>query len=262
MPGKCKFQESWLAKDIYKEWLVKDGQDIHFARCRACSKSIKLQTMGEAALTSHAGGAGHKAAVRKLVEGKLMLIKSDGQMNGSVNQAIDTKDQVAICLQHDSLDRIPSSGLSDLHHSLVTNSTSHNVELQDVAFPAAFFTAPGTSRPLSQRLHSSSSEIEDSGHHSARHDSVDLSRLEHQQRTEALDQQQQMKIMEWESRMKVLAWEQELVREKRRAVQQKEKAFRMKKAYYKAKLKRIGEEVLPSSSSSSDEEEKTSDPTG
>lgn len=69
MPGKCKFQDSWLSKEIYKDWLVKDVQDIHFARCRACCKSIKLQTMGEAALTSHAGGAGHKAAVRKLVEG-------------------------------------------------------------------------------------------------------------------------------------------------------------------------------------------------
>lgn len=48
---------------------MKDTHDIHFARCRACCKSIKLQTMGEAALTSHAGGAGHKAAVHKLMEG-------------------------------------------------------------------------------------------------------------------------------------------------------------------------------------------------
>lgn len=69
MPGKCKFQDSWLSKIIYKDWLVKDDHDIHFARCRACCKSIKLQTMGEAALTSHAGGAGHKAALRKLMEG-------------------------------------------------------------------------------------------------------------------------------------------------------------------------------------------------
>lgn len=69
MPGKCKFQDSWLSKVIYKDWLVKDDHDIHFARCRACCKSIKLQTMGEAALTSHAGGAGHKAALRKLMEG-------------------------------------------------------------------------------------------------------------------------------------------------------------------------------------------------
>ncbi|XP_008282938.1 uncharacterized protein fsbp [Stegastes partitus] len=263
MPGKCKFQDSWLAKDIYKEWLVKDGQDIHFARCRACCKSIKLQTMGEAALTSHAGGAGHKAAVRKLVEaGKLMLINSDGQMNGSMNPTEDIKDQVAICLQRDTSDRVPSSDWSDLHHSSTTNSTSHNAELQDVTFPTAFFTAPGTSRLIGQRLHPSDS-TEDAGHRSAQHDPADLSRLEHQQRSEALEQQQQMKILEWENRMKVLAWEQELVREKRRAAQQKEKAFRMKKAYYKAKLKRMGEEVpRSSSSSSSEEEDKTSDPTG
>lgn len=74
MPGKCKFQDSWLSKGIYKDWLVKEIQDIHFARCKACSKSIKLQTMGEAALTSHAGGAGHKAAVRKLREGNVTAL--------------------------------------------------------------------------------------------------------------------------------------------------------------------------------------------
>lgn len=259
MPGKCKFQDSWLAKDVYKDWLVKDVQDIHFARCRACCKSIKLQTMGEAALTSHAGGAGHKAAVRKLLEGSLMMT---GQVNGSVNQAEDSKEQVAICLQRDALDRITGNDWSDLHHSPSTNSTSHNAELQDVAFPAAYFTAPGTSRLSSQHLQPSGSKTEDAGRRPAQHDSVDLSRLEHQQRSEALEQQQQMKILEWENRMKVLAWEQELVREKRRAARQKEKAFRMKKAYYKAKLKRMGEDVPPSSSSSGDEAEKTSDPTG
>lgn len=75
-----------------------------------------------------------------------------------------------------------------------------------------------------------------------------------------MEQHQQMKILEWENRMKVLAWEQELVKEKRRAARQKAKAFRMKKAYYKAKLKRMGEDVPLSSSS--DEEEKTSDATG
>ncbi|XP_042348503.1 uncharacterized protein LOC121947490 isoform X2 [Plectropomus leopardus] len=257
MPGKCKFQDSWLSKGIYKDWLVKDLQDIHFARCKACCKSIKLQTMGEAALTSHAGGAGHKAAVRKLVEaGNLMLINAAGQINGSVNQAEDSKEQVAICLQRDALDRVSASDWSDLHHSPTSNSTSHNAELQDVAFPAAYFSAPGTSRLISQRLHSTDGEVEEA------HDSVELSRLENQQKTEALEQQQQMKILEWENRMKVLAWEQELVKEKRRATRQKEKAFRMKKAYYKAKLKRMGEDVPPSSSSSCDEEEKTSDPTG
>ncbi|XP_073325634.1 uncharacterized protein [Pagrus major] len=261
MPGKCKFQDSWLSKGIYKEWLLKDVQDIHFARCRACCKSIKLQTMGEAALTSHAGGAGHKAAVRKLVEGNLMMINSAGQMNCSVTQTEDSKEQVSICLQRETLDRITGSDWSELHHSPTTNSTSHNAELQDVTFPAAFFTTPGTSRLTSQRLHPSASEPEEASRRTTQHDSVDLSRLEQQQRAEALEQQQQMKILEWENRMKVLAWEQELVREKRRAARQKEKAFRMKRAYYKAKLKRMGEDVPPSSSSS-DDEEKISDPTG
>nr|XP_019944643.1 PREDICTED: uncharacterized protein LOC109630745 isoform X2 [Paralichthys olivaceus] len=258
MPGKCKFQDSWLAKQIYQDWLVKDAQDIHFARCRACCKSIKLQTMGEAALTSHAGGAGHKAAVRKLVEGNVMMINAAGQMNGSISRAEDTKEHVAICLQRDTLDRATGSDWSHLRHGPTNNSTSHNAELQDVTFPSAYFTAAGTSRLISQRLQSSGSEMEEAG----QRDSTELSRLEHHQRAEALEQQQQMKILEWENRMKVLAWEQELVREKRRAARQKEKAFRMKKAYYKAKLKRMGEDVPPSSCSSSDEEEKISDPTG
>ncbi|CAN9515742.1 unnamed protein product [Ophioblennius macclurei] len=255
MPGKCKFQESWLSKEIYKDWLVEDAQDIHFARCRACGKSIKLQTMGEAALTSHAGGAGHKAAVRKLLEaGSGVMINALGQVNGNNNQADDSKEQVAICLQRDALDR----DWSDLHHSPTANSTSHNAELQDVGFNAAFFTAPGTSRLLSQRLPPPGAHVEESG--SGRR-SADMQRLELQQRTEVLEQQQQMKILEWENRMKVLAWEQELVREKRRAALQKRKAFRMKAAYYKAKLKRMGEAV-PSSASSSDEEDKAPDPTG
>ncbi|XP_054464402.1 uncharacterized protein LOC129099257 [Anoplopoma fimbria] len=263
MPGKCKFQDSWLSKGMYKDWLVKDLQDIHFARCRACCKAIKLQTMGEAALTSHAGGAGHKAAVRKLREADgVILINAAGQTNGSVKQAEDCKDQVAVCLQRDALDRIPGSDWSTLHRSPTTNSNSHNAELQDVTYPAAYLTAPGTSHVISQRLHPTGSEAEEATRRSSQSDHADLSRQEQQQRADALEQQQQMKILEWENRMKVLAWEQELVREKRRAARQKEKAFRMKKTYYKAKLKRMGEEVPPSSSSSSDEEAKTYGPSG
>ncbi|XP_033943147.1 uncharacterized protein [Pseudochaenichthys georgianus] len=263
MPGKCKFQESWLSREMYKDWLVKEVEDIHFARCRACCKSIKLQTMGEAALTSHAAGAGHKAAVRKLVEGgNVMLINAAGQINGSVNRTEDSKEQVAICLQRDALDRIPGSNWADQHHSPTTNSTSHNAELQDATFPTAYFTAPGTSRLISQRLLPTGGEGGEETRRSTQQDPTDMSRQEHQQRAEALEQQQQMKILEWQNRMKVLAWEQELVRERRRAARQEEKAFRMKKAYYKAKLKRMGEDVPPSSSSSSDEEENTSNQTG
>lgn len=146
--------------------------------------------------------------------------------------------------------------------SPTTNSTSHNAELQDATFPAAYFTAPGTSRLISQRLLPTGGEGGEETRRSTQQDPTDMSRQEHQQRAEALEQQQQMKILEWQNRMKVLAWEQELVRERRKAARQEEKAFRMKKAYYKAKLKRMGEDVPPSSSSSSDEEENTSNQTG
>lgn len=115
---------------------------------------------------------------------------------------------------------------------------------------------------MGQRLHPSESEMEDPGCRLAQHEALNLSRLEYQQRTEALEQQHQMKMLEWENRMKVLAWEQELLRDKSRAARQKEKAFRMKKAYYKARLRMLGEDVPPSSSSSGDEEEKASDLTG
>lgn len=271
MPGKCKFQDSWLSKDIYKEWLLKDGADIHFARCRACCKSIKLQTMGEAALTSHAGGAGHKAAVRKLAEGKVMLINAAGQMNGTVGRMDDTKEQMAVCLKREPADRIPSSPWADLHHSPSVNSTSHNAELQDMAFPAAYIAAPGTSHLVSPHVLPSVSEPEEPPQRRRRRvsvpDSADASRLELQQRSEALEQQQQMQILEWENRMKVLAWEQELVQQKRRALRQKEKAFRMKAAYYSAKLRRMGQQPPPPSSGSSSDDDggdqgKTAHPTG
>lgn len=62
-------------------------------------------------------------------------------------QTEDSKEQVAICLQRDALDRITGSDWSNRHQSPTTNSTYHNAELQDVTF-AAYFTAPGTHRQL------------------------------------------------------------------------------------------------------------------
>lgn len=178
------------------------------------------------------------------------------------------------CLQLDNLDKTAGGDWSDLHSSPDADShnISHSAELQDVTLSAASIGATGmqkaaaaapppprsgpvpeprvtvrlsgTARLTSPRFHLIGGDVEDV----------------RQQRKEALEQQQQMKILEWENRMKVLAWEQDLVKEKRRATRQKEKAFRMKKAYYKAKLRRMGESVPQSSSSSSDEEEKTTGP--
>ncbi|XP_075995104.1 uncharacterized protein LOC142989459 [Genypterus blacodes] len=257
MPG-CKFQDSWLSKEIYKDWLLKDPQDIHFARCRVCCKSIKLQTMGEAALTSHAGGAGHKAALRKLLEGKLLVINVPEQVNGGYMKNEDSKEHVSLSLQPDAFDR--GSEWSDPRHSPTANS--HHAELQDAAFAGSYITSQGSSRIISPcHPAASGSEPEEASQRSARHNNAThLTKLQHKQRTEALEQQ--MKILEWENRMKMLAWEQELMKEKKRAARQKQKAFRMKKEYYKAKLKRMGEEAPPSSSSSSDEEEKPSSHAG
>lgn len=52
MPGKCKFYDSWLSFDPYKNWFLKVPADVHLARCTIC-KNVKLDTMGESALKSH-----------------------------------------------------------------------------------------------------------------------------------------------------------------------------------------------------------------
>lgn len=65
--------------------------------------------------------------------------------------------------------------------------------------------------------------------------------------TPRLEQKEEMNFLEWEGRMKVLALEQELLKEKRQAV-------RIKKAYYKAKMRRLGEALPQSSASSSSDD--------
>ena len=62
MPGKCSFSNVWLHSDKYKSWLEKTG-DNGKAKCAVCNKMFDVSNMGEAALTSHAKGAKHHAAV-------------------------------------------------------------------------------------------------------------------------------------------------------------------------------------------------------
>lgn len=64
----------------------------------------------------------------------------------SLSQTEDIKEKVSICLQRDALDKITGSNWSERHHSPIKNSTTHNAELQDVTFPTAFFTTPGTQK--------------------------------------------------------------------------------------------------------------------
>ncbi|CAL8259798.1 unnamed protein product [Gadus morhua 'NCC'] len=146
MPGKCKFQVAWLSKDIYKDWLVKDPQDIQLARCKACCKAIKLQTMGEAALTSHAAGCGHKAAVRKLVEGHIMVMNVADHVNGYGNiKDEEEKEPVALGLHLNAFDRLTGSDPpANLEHSVLGGSSaSHNASFQEVTFPTSFIDSRG-----------------------------------------------------------------------------------------------------------------------
>ncbi|CAL8368882.1 unnamed protein product [Lota lota] len=285
MPGKCKFQVAWLAKDIYKDWLVKDPQDIQLARCKACCKAIKLQTMGEAALTSHAAGTGHKAAVRKLVEGSNIVVMNVGNhVNGygSIKDE-DDKEQVALSL-HLNSDRLTGSDPSAaLEHSVLgTSSTSYNALFQEVTFPTSYIDSCGM--PSQSSVDCARRRCEEPLRDTApppklprtpRSAAAALTRRDREQRerAEALEEErvemlgeqqqqagrrEQMESLEWERRMRVLAWEQEVLREKGRAARQKARAYRMKRRYYGAKLKRMGQDVPPpssSSSSSSDQDE-------
>ncbi|XP_055079199.1 uncharacterized protein LOC117373300 isoform X2 [Periophthalmus magnuspinnatus] len=270
MPGKCKFQNAWLEKDIYRDWLMRDVHDIHSARCRACCKFIKLQTMGEAALTSHAGGAGHKAAVCKLMEeamyrsqvgmspgdegstppclpceSNILSINTTGQVNGCMSQVKgpfwpeEEKQKLGLPQPEEVKDPPPES----LEWSDNKNSISQNPELQDPGFTATFITATGcpTKRPCRRGRPPSKPEPSDVGM------AAGLSPLE---------QQRNMALLEWEGRMRSLSQEHELLAEKRRATRQKERAYRLKKRYYRAKLRRLGEEVPSSSDSEGDEEQR------
>lgn len=54
------------------------------------------------------------------------------------------KDPMALSIQGEALDRVAGNDWSDLHQGPTSNSSSHNAELQEGAFPVAYFTAPGT----------------------------------------------------------------------------------------------------------------------
>lgn len=53
MPGKCKFNDSWLRNPHYSTWIEKSKISNGEARCKLCVKSFDIQNMGEAALKSH-----------------------------------------------------------------------------------------------------------------------------------------------------------------------------------------------------------------
>ena len=64
MPGSCSFNDAWLQKPVFKEWLQRVEGQPHKACCKACSKTFDVSNMGEAAVTSHMEGKKHKQALQ------------------------------------------------------------------------------------------------------------------------------------------------------------------------------------------------------
>ena len=69
MPGKCKFQNSWLVHEQYKDWILKDS-DVYSARCGVCLKSFKIDNMGQSALDSHSKSTGHQTSMKNRSAGE------------------------------------------------------------------------------------------------------------------------------------------------------------------------------------------------
>ncbi len=61
--GKCKFADSWLEKDEFKQWLKPVVENNREAYCTYCKKKISVASMGINAVKSHMHGASHKAVV-------------------------------------------------------------------------------------------------------------------------------------------------------------------------------------------------------
>lgn len=53
MPGKCLFNQVWLQKEEYKEWLQPFKKNPRKGWCCWCQSEIDVGNMGESALKKH-----------------------------------------------------------------------------------------------------------------------------------------------------------------------------------------------------------------
>ena len=63
MPGKSKFQPTWLHHD-YKHWIAPDSTNPHRAKCKLCGKTFDVTAMGESALKSLMKSAEYIGAIK------------------------------------------------------------------------------------------------------------------------------------------------------------------------------------------------------
>lgn len=57
--SKCVFNELWLRKPEYANWLERDRDSKYSACCSVCRKTFDVSNMGEPAVRSHGRGAKH-----------------------------------------------------------------------------------------------------------------------------------------------------------------------------------------------------------
>lgn len=102
MPGKCKFQRSWLNNDSYRHWLAPDPANPHRAKCKPCAKTFDIAAMGESALKSHVKSSKHdgnvKAAVSSTMKNFLVPSQSEQPVDPTPSQSADLD---SVCKKHE-----------------------------------------------------------------------------------------------------------------------------------------------------------------
>ena len=63
--GRSRFQNHWMDRPEFGDWLRRDSSDVFRGYCRVCQRSFDVKNMGEGAVKSHAAGAKHVANIAR-----------------------------------------------------------------------------------------------------------------------------------------------------------------------------------------------------
>ena len=63
---KSRFQNHWMQRPDFVDWLRRDSKDVFRAYCNVCQQSFDVKNMGEGAVKSHAGSRKHIANLKNL----------------------------------------------------------------------------------------------------------------------------------------------------------------------------------------------------
>ena len=59
--GRSRFQNHWMERREFVDWLRRDSNDVFRAYCQVCQLSFDVKNMGEGAVKSHGAEAKHVA---------------------------------------------------------------------------------------------------------------------------------------------------------------------------------------------------------